>query len=103
MPAGAGLTIVLVRPMTSFVKIAPLIVRIARCDPVTMPVARVGVISADPDVLSVPPFVVTGNPDSRMIWTLPLRVILPRWWWPLHADLNTENGICRCRTASCQP
>lgn len=89
--------------MTGNVGIAVLIVGIAGCHPVTVPMGRVTVIAANPDILSIPPFMVTGNPDGRVIRPLPLLIIFARLGRALRADVDGEGGIRRDGAASRQP
>ena len=63
--------------MTGIIGIAVLIVRVTRSDPMTVPMGRIAVVTSDPDVLTIPPFVMTGDPDSRLIGALPLLIIFP--------------------------
>ena len=76
--------------MPGMVRIAVLIVRITGCHPVTMPMGRITVIAANPDILIIAPFVVTGNPDGRMIRTLPLLIIVSPLGRSLRTDMDGE-------------
>ncbi len=81
--------------MTGGVGIAVLIMRIAGFDPVAVTMGRITVVTPNPDVLPVPPFVMTGNPDSSMIRTLPLLVICLRRRRTLRTDMNVDEGVCQ--------
>ena len=76
--------------MTGIVRIALLIVRVAGRDPMTVSVGRVTVIAANPDILTIPPFVMTGNPNGGMVGLLPLLIVLLRRWRPLSANVYAE-------------
>ena len=77
--------------MTGVIRITALIVRIARLDPMTMPMGRVTVISADPGVLAIAPFIMPRDPDRRVIGAGPLLVVLLRRRWRLIANVKAYN------------
>lgn len=70
--------------------VTALIVRISGRYPMAVGVGRVSVIATNPGILPVLPFIVSGNPDSRMIGTCPA-VILLRWWRGLVANLKNKS------------
>ena len=88
--------------MTGSVRIAVLVVRVARRHPVTVTMGRVTVIAANPDVLSIPPLIVTGNPDGGAIGTRPWLIIFARLGRALRADVDAEGGVRRDGAASRQ-
>ena len=81
--------------MAGVVRIAALVMRITGCYPFTVPMGRVGIITANPDILPVLPFVMAGNPDCRVIGLLPLLIILLRRRRALRTDLDDEGRIGR--------
>ena len=76
--------------MTGAVRIAILIVRIAGRHPMTVPMGRVTVVATNPEVLSVAPFVMSGNPDGRLMRALPLRIIFPIAGRSLISDVDAK-------------
>ncbi len=89
--------------MAGVVGVAVLGVRIAGSYPVTMPMRRVAVIAADPDVLIISPFIVARYPDSSPIRFLPLLIILLWRGWPLCADMDAQGRVGRDRSDAREP
>ena len=56
----------------------------------TVTVGRVTVITSDPNVLPVLPFVVPGNPNRSTVRSLPLLIILTRRRGRLVANMDHE-------------
>ena len=80
----------LVGPMAGLVGITGLVMRVAGGDPMTVSTGRISVIAAHPYIMSVIPFVVSGNPDCGARGALPLWIILPGRGRALISDLKND-------------